>query len=109
MATIDRASDDFIYYVSTMGVTGARSELDPALLARLDEVRARVHKPLAIGFGISKHEHYLALRERCDAIVVGSAIVRAIADGDAAGAPAPAAAGGGGGLQPSLTGRAERP
>jgi tryptophan synthase alpha chain len=92
IATIDRASDDFIYYVSTMGVTGARSELDPALLQRLDEVRARVHKPLAVGFGISKHEHYLALRERCDAIVVGSAIVRAIADGDAAGAPSRAAA-----------------
>jgi tryptophan synthase alpha chain len=92
IATIDRASDDFIYYVSTMGVTGARSELDPALLNRLDEVRARVHKPLAVGFGISKHEHYLTLRERCDAIVVGSAIVRAIADGDAAGAPERAAA-----------------
>jgi tryptophan synthase alpha chain len=92
IALVDRASDDFIYYVSTMGVTGARSELDPALLNRLDEVRARVHKPLAVGFGISKHEHYLALRERCDAIVVGSAIVRAIAGGDAAGAPARAAA-----------------
>ena len=92
IATIDRASDDFIYYVSTTGVTGARSELDPALLARLDEIRTRVHKPLAIGFGISKHEHFLALRDRCDAIVVGSAIVRAIADGDAGGAPERAAA-----------------
>lgn len=101
IATIDRASDDFIYYVSTVGVTGARSELDPALLERLDEVRARVHKPLAVGFGISKHEHYLALRERCEAIVVGSAIVRAIADGDAAGAPARAAAVVRGILQPS--------
>lgn len=87
IAAIDRASDDFIYYVSTTGVTGARSELDPALLQRLDEVRAKVHKPLAVGFGISKHEHYLALRDRCDAIVVGSAIVRAVADGDAEGAP----------------------
>jgi tryptophan synthase alpha chain len=92
IAAIDRASDDFIYYVSTTGVTGARSELDPALLERLDEVRAKVHKPLAVGFGISKHEHYLALRDRCDAVVVGSAIVRAIADGDAAGAPERAAA-----------------
>lgn len=92
ISAIDRASDDFIYYVSTMGVTGARSELDPALLTRLDEVRSRVHKPLAVGFGISKHEHYLALRERCEAIVVGSAIVRAIASGDAAGAPERAAA-----------------
>jgi tryptophan synthase alpha chain len=101
VAAIDRASDDFIYYVSTTGVTGARSELDPALLTRLDEVRTKVHKPLAVGFGISKHEHYLALRERCDAIVVGSAIVRAIAGGDAAGAPERAAAVVRGILQPS--------
>ena len=60
---------------------------DPALLTRLDEVRTQVTKPLAVGFGISKHEHYAALKERCDAIVVGSAIVRAVADGDADGAP----------------------
>jgi tryptophan synthase alpha chain len=86
IAAVNRASDDFIYYVSTMGVTGTRSELDPALLTRLDEVRTRVTKPLAVGFGISKHEHFDMLKDRCDAIVVGSAIVRAVGDGDAAGA-----------------------
>lgn len=87
IAAVNRVSDDFIYYVSTMGVTGARSELDPALLTRLDEVRARVTKPLAVGFGISRHEHFELLRDRCDAIVVGSAIVRAVADGDGDSAP----------------------
>jgi tryptophan synthase alpha chain len=86
IAAVDRASDDFIYYVSTMGVTGARSELDPALLTRLDEVRAQVRKPLAVGFGISKPEHFALLQDRCDAIVVGSAIVRTVGDGDAEGA-----------------------
>jgi tryptophan synthase alpha chain len=86
IAAVNRISDDFIYYVSTTGVTGARSELDPALLTRLDEVRERVRKPLAVGFGISKHVHYELLKDRCGAIVVGSAIVRAVADGDAAGA-----------------------
>jgi tryptophan synthase alpha chain len=86
IAAVNRVSDDFVYYVSTTGVTGARSELDPALLTRLDEVRAHVTRPLAVGFGISKHEHYEALKDRCDAIVVGSAIVRAVADGDASGA-----------------------
>ena len=92
IAAVDRASDDFVYYVSTTGVTGARKELDPALLARLAIVRKKVKKPLAVGFGISEHAHYKALRERCDAIVVGSAIVRAIADGHAAHAPDRAAA-----------------
>jgi tryptophan synthase alpha chain len=91
IAAVNRASDDFVYYVSTTGVTGARKDLDPALIARLDEVRAKVTKPLAVGFGISEHHHYEALRDHCDAIVVGSAIVRAIAEGDAAGAPERAA------------------
>ena len=84
--TIDKASDGFVYYVSTTGVTGARSELDPALLTRLDEVRAQLRHPIAVGFGISRHEHYQLLRDRCDAIVVGSAIVRAVGEGRSAGA-----------------------
>lgn len=83
--TVDRASDGFVYYVSTTGVTGTRSELDPALLDRLDEVRGKLRKPIAVGFGISRHEHYEALRDRCDAIVVGSAIVRSVAEGRPAG------------------------
>jgi tryptophan synthase alpha chain len=82
--SIDRASDGFVYYVSTTGVTGTRSELDPALISRLDEVRGRLKHPIAVGFGISKHEHYAMLRDHCDAIVVGSAIVRAVAEGGAA-------------------------
>jgi tryptophan synthase alpha chain len=82
---IDKASDGFVYYVSTTGVTGTRSELDPSLLTRLDEVRAQLKHPIAVGFGISRHEHYEMLRERCDAIVVGSAIVRAISKGESAG------------------------
>jgi tryptophan synthase alpha chain len=83
--TIDKASDGFVYYVSTTGVTGTRNDLDPALLTRLDEVRARLRHPIAVGFGISRHEHYELLRDHCDAIVVGSAIVRAIANGESPG------------------------
>jgi tryptophan synthase alpha chain len=84
--TIDRASDGFVYYVSTTGVTGTRSELDPTLLDRLDEVRAKLKRPLAVGFGLSNHGHYALLRGRCDAVVVGSAIVHAIAKQESAGA-----------------------
>ncbi|HEX3109187.1 MAG TPA: tryptophan synthase subunit alpha [Thermoanaerobaculia bacterium] len=87
IAAVDRASDAFVYYVSTTGVTGARSELDPMLLERLVEIRGKLRKPIAVGFGISRHEHYELLRDKCDAIVVGSAIVRAIHDGDPAEAP----------------------
>ncbi len=84
--TVDRASDGFVYYVSTTGVTGTRNDLDPALLERLDEVRGKLRKPVAVGFGISRHEHYERLRDHCDAIVVGSAIVRAVAEGRSPGA-----------------------
>ena|SRR5436190_6958590 len=91
ISMVNRMSDDFIYYVSTTGVTGARKDLDPKLLARLSAVRKCVTKPLAVGFGISEHAHYDALRKKCDAIVVGSAIVRAIGDGPASGAPQRAA------------------
>jgi len=78
---VDRASDGFVYYVSTTGVTGTRNELDPALVDRLVEVRAKLRNPIAVGFGISRREHYELLRDKCDAIVVGSAIVRAIGEG----------------------------
>ncbi|MGZ7031767.1 MAG: tryptophan synthase subunit alpha [Thermoanaerobaculia bacterium] len=92
VTAIDRASDGFVYYVSTTGVTGVRSDLDPSLLTRLDEVRSQIRKPIAVGFGVSKHEHYELLRGHCDAVVVGSAIVRAIAEGDREGAAERAAA-----------------
>ncbi|HEX9984737.1 MAG TPA: tryptophan synthase subunit alpha [Thermoanaerobaculia bacterium] len=78
---VNRASDGFVYYVSTTGVTGTRQDLDPALLGRLDEIRGKLTRPIAVGFGISRHEHYELLRDHCDAIVVGSAIVRAIGEG----------------------------
>jgi len=81
--TIDLATDDFVYYVSTTGVTGARHDLDPALIGRLDEIRARLRHPIAVGFGISRNQHYELLKDHCDAIVVGSAIMRAIDEGPA--------------------------
>lgn len=83
---VDGMSDGFIYYVSTTGVTGARSDLDMRLIDRLEEIRKIVKLPLAVGFGVSKREHYEALASRCSAVVVGSAIVRAIGEGPPLGA-----------------------
>ena len=89
---IDRQSDGFVYYVSTTGVTGTRDALDEDLVKRLDDIRRQVRKPLAVGFGVSRHEHFLALQGHCEAVVVGSAIVRAIGEGEPSGAPQRAAA-----------------
>lgn len=91
LRAIARESDGFLYYVSTTGVTGARENLDPALAGRLPELRS-LGVPVAVGFGISRHEHVRALAGRVDAVVVGSAIVRAIEDGPAASAAERAAA-----------------
>lgn len=92
LKAIDRAADGFVYYVSTTGVTGTRAELDAGLTARVGEVRAHLRHPVAVGFGVSRPEHYQALAPVADAVVVGSAIVRAIAAGEAADAPKRAAA-----------------
>lgn len=89
---IDRGADGFVYYVSTTGVTGARNDLDPDLVARVADVRSKVRHPLAVGFGVSTAAHYEMLAPHTDAVVVGSAIVRAVADGEPAGAARRAAA-----------------
>ena len=89
---VDRESDPFVYYVSTTGVTGTRKDLDPDLLANLQRVKGKLRKPMAVGFGVSTREHFVALEKYADAIVVGSRIVQAIAEGDAADAPSRAAA-----------------
>lgn len=89
---VDRMSDGFIYYVSTTGVTGARRNLDARLLGRLEEIRHSVTLPLAVGFGVSERAHHDALSRHCDAVVVGSAIVRTIGQGPREGAADRAAA-----------------
>lgn len=85
---VDRATSSFIYYVSTTGVTGVRRDLDPSLIAKLDRVRRMVRHPVAVGFGISNHEHFAMLAPHCESVVVGSAIVRAVEEGGAAAAGA---------------------
>jgi tryptophan synthase alpha chain len=69
----------FLYYVSVIGVTGARAALPPDLPAQLDRVRAASRAPVAVGFGISEPEQARALAAHADAVVVGSALVAEIA------------------------------
>ena len=69
----------FLYYVSVTGITGARMDLPPELIAALQEVRRLVKCPLAVGFGISTPEQVKWLAPYVDGIVVGSAIVQRVA------------------------------
>ena len=76
---LGRLTKGFLYYVSVTGITGARRELPPDLVAALTEVRSLVKCPLAVGFGISTPEQVAALAPYVDGVVVGSAIVSRVA------------------------------
>jgi tryptophan synthase alpha chain len=74
-----RLTKGFLYYVSVTGITGARTELPPDLVASLQEVRSLVKCPLAVGFGISTPAQVAGLAPYVDGVVVGSAIVQRVA------------------------------
>jgi tryptophan synthase alpha chain len=69
----------FIYVVSRLGVTGAKSDLHSSTLQLLKRIKKITDKPLCVGFGISKPEHVKAvLKAGADGVIVGSAIVNII-------------------------------
>ena len=75
---IAEVADSFLYCVSVTGTTGARQELPPELASFVGRVRSKADLPLAVGFGISRREHVLAVGRLADGVVVGSAIIAAI-------------------------------
>lgn len=77
----------FIYVVSSMGVTGVRSEIKTDLGAIVESIRKVTDVPCAIGFGISTPEQAKAMAAVSDGAIVGSAIVKIIAKYGEAAAP----------------------
>jgi tryptophan synthase alpha chain len=79
MARIAARSGGFLYCVSLVGVTGARSSL-PSTVGRLvREVRAISPVPVAVGFGVSRPAHVRAIaRAGADGVIVASALVNAL-------------------------------
>jgi tryptophan synthase alpha chain len=77
---IARASRGFIYYVSITGITGARLALGPEQRSGIEELRAAGGKPVALGFGVSTPEEAAAVAAFADGVIVGSAIVRRMAE-----------------------------
>ncbi len=71
-------SSGFIYLVSSMGVTGMRSEFKTDLEGIVNEIRKYTDTPVAIGFGISNPEQAQKMAKISDGVIVGSAIVRII-------------------------------
>ena len=89
---IAASSRGFVYTVSTMGITGARAEVDSAarsLVARLREAGA---EHACVGLGISTADQVREVLGYADGAIVGSALVAALSDGGVAGLARTAAA-----------------
>jgi tryptophan synthase alpha chain len=82
---LDR-SRGFVYCLSRTGVTGQGPGERGDLPARLAALRARTRLPIAVGFGVSTAHDARALRGVADAVIVGAAFMRAIAEDPAKGA-----------------------
>ena len=70
----------FLYGISRLGVTGVRDTIDDSARQLAERVKAETDMPLALGFGLSRPEHVKAVGQWADAAVVGSALVKVIAE-----------------------------
>ena len=76
ISMIAKQAQGFIYVVSSLGVTGTRSEITTDLGAIVDVIRKNTDIPCAIGFGISKPEQAKKMAALSDGAIVGSAIIK---------------------------------
>ncbi len=76
IAMIAKEAEGFIYIVSSLGVTGTRSEIKTDLASIVEVVRENTDVPCAIGFGISTPEQAEKMAAVADGVIVGSAIIK---------------------------------
>ena len=76
IAMIAKEAEGFLYIVSSLGVTGTRSEIKTDLAAIVKVVRENTKTPCAIGFGISTPEQAAKMAGIADGAIVGSAIIK---------------------------------
>lgn len=77
---IAESSQGFIYYVSIAGTTGERTELPAELIDNISWLKEQTETPVCVGFGISQPEQAKQVAEIADGVIVGSAIVRRVAE-----------------------------
>jgi tryptophan synthase alpha chain len=85
MRRICRSADGFVYVVSDTRVTGERHELPPGLAELVGAVRTDAPVPAAVGFGIGTPEQAAAVGRIADGVIVGTRLVRAVAEADGPG------------------------
>ena len=76
ISMIAKEATGFIYLVSSLGVTGTRSEIKTDLKSIVDVIRQSTDVPVAIGFGISTPEQAQKMASLSDGAIVGSAIIK---------------------------------
>lgn len=79
IAMIAREAEGFVYIVSSLGVTGVRSEIKTDLTSIVAAVRANTKIPCAVGFGISTPAQAKQMANLSDGAIVGSAIIKLLA------------------------------
>lgn len=77
---IAKEAEGFVYCVSSLGVTGVRTEINTGISMLIDQVKEVKDIPCAIGFGISTPEQAKQMAQISDGAIVGSAIVRIVAE-----------------------------
>jgi tryptophan synthase alpha chain len=75
---VAKYSTGFVYLVSRTGVTGEQSSMSSSVAPLVSAVRKRTDLPLAVGFGVSRREHFAELAPQVEGVVVGSAFMRLI-------------------------------
>jgi tryptophan synthase alpha chain len=73
-------SEGFLYYVSMIGVTGSQQIDASAISSSVSSLQGQSRVPVAVGFGVSTPQDAAAVAEFADAVVVGSALVKRIAE-----------------------------
>lgn len=84
LASAGSGSGGFVYLISRLGVTGARDQVPDDLEAQVARVRAATGLPVAVGFGIGTPAQARAAARLSDGVVVGSALIAALAAGGVA-------------------------
>lgn len=84
LALVARSTTGFVYTVSTMGITGERTQLDEAAKQLTARLRAQGAELACVGIGISTAEQVGAALEYADGAIVGTVFVRALRDGGVA-------------------------
>jgi tryptophan synthase alpha chain len=79
-ARICAVARGFVYVVSTVGTTGERAEVPASLERLVEQTKADAHTPVAVGFGIGTAAQAAEVGRIADGVIVGSRLVRAVAE-----------------------------